>query len=133
MQIESLLGLMGLARRAGKLAVGEALTSELVQEGRARAVFLCEDAGEATKRKVMRHDARVPVFIVPCSKQVLGKALGFADCAVCAMQDMGMAAAAAKKLSQTSQANAEAAQRVSQKKTYIDHRKAIKKNKKSRG
>lgn len=133
MQIESLLGLMGLARRAGKLAVGEALTSELVQAGRARAVFLCEDAGDATKRKVMRHDMRVPVFVLPCSKQALGNAVGFADCAVCAMQDMGMAAAAAQKLSETSPVNAKAAQRVSEKKTHIDRRKAVKKNKKSRG
>ena len=58
MQIESLLGLIGLARRAGKLSVGEALTAEAVAAGRARAIFLAHDAGEATKRKVMRHDVR---------------------------------------------------------------------------
>ena len=50
MELESLLGLIGLARRAGKLAVGEALTAELVAAGRARAIFLAGDAGEATCR-----------------------------------------------------------------------------------
>ena len=67
MQIEPLLGLIGLVRRAGKLAVREALTAELVAEGRARAIFLAADVGEATRRKVMRHDARVPVFRLPCA------------------------------------------------------------------
>ena len=130
MQIEPLLGLIGLARRAGKLAVGEALTAELVAEGRARAIFLAEDVGEATRRKVMRHDARVPVFRLPCAKAELGRAVGFPDCAVCAMQDIGMAQAAAKKLAEE---NRLAAARVAQKKTRIDSRKGIKKDKKSRG
>lgn len=133
MQIESLLGLIGLARRAGKLAVGEALTAELVAAGRTRAIFIAQDVGEATKRKVMRHDARVPVFQVPCDKQTLGKAVGFSGCAVCAMQDVGMAAAAAKKLAEVSPENAQAAQRVTEKKSHIDSRKGLKKDKKSRG
>ena len=76
MELESLLGLIGLARRAGKLAVGEALTAELVTAGRARAIFLAQDAGEATRRKVMRHDARVPVFVLPCGKETLGRLFG---------------------------------------------------------
>ena len=133
MQIESLLGLIGLARRAGKLAVGEALTAELVAEGRARAIFLVQDIGEATKRKVMRHDARVTVFELPCDNQTLGQAVGVAGCAVCAMQDIGMAQAAAKKLADTSEQNQAAAQRVMQKKTRIDRRKGVKKDKKPRG
>lgn len=133
MQIESLLGLIGLARRAGKLAVGEALTAELVAEGRARAIFVAQDIGEATKRKVMRHDARVPVFELPFDKQTLGQAVGVAGCAVCAMQDIGMAQAAAKKLADTSEQNQAAAQRVMQKKTRIDRRKGVKKDKKPRG
>ena len=133
MQIEPLLGLIGMARRAGKLAVGEALTAELVAEGRARAIFLAEDVGEATRRKVMRHDARVPVFRLPCAKAELGRAVGFPDCAVCAMQDIGMAQAAAKKLADSSEENRLAAARVAQKKTRIDSRKGIKKDKKSRG
>ena len=106
MELESLLGLIGLARRAGKLAVGEALTAELVTAGRARAIFLAQDAGEATRRKVMRHDARVPVFVLPCGKETLGRAVGFSDCAVCAMSDIGMAQAAAKKLAETGGRNA---------------------------
>lgn len=133
MQIEPLLGLIGLSRRAGKLAVGEALTAELVAEGRARAIFLAQDVGEATCRKVMRHDARVPVFCLPCTKAELGRAVGFPDCAVCAMQDIGMAQAAAKKLADSSEENRAAAARVIEKKSRIDSRKGVKKDRKSRG
>lgn len=139
MQIESLLGLLGLARRAGKLAAGEALTAELVQQGRARAIFIAQDIGEATRRKVMRHDERVPVFMLPCDKSLLGRSIGVDGCAVCAVQDMGMAAAAADKLVGTSSENDRAAQRVRDKKTQIDSRKgfkkdqAVKKNKRSGG
>lgn len=133
MQIEPLLGLIGLSRRAGKLAVGEALTAELVAAGRARAIFLAEDAGEATRRKVMRHDARVPVFRLPCGKAELGRAIGFPECAVCAMEDIGMAQAAAKKLADSSEDNRAAAERVIAKKSRIDSRKDVKKDKKSRG
>lgn len=127
MELESLLGLIGLARRAGKLAVGEALTAELVTAGRARAIFLAQDAGEATRRKVMRHDARVPVFVLPCGKEALGRAVGFSDCAVCAMSDIGMAQAAAKKLAETGGQNAAAAARVGEKKTRIDSRRGTRK------
>ena len=94
MELESLLGLIGLARRAGKLAVGEALTAELVAAGRA---------------------------------------VGFPDCAVCAMQDIGMAQAAAKKFAGSSEENRAAAARVFEKKTRIDRRKGVKKDKRSRG
>ena len=133
MELESLLGLIGLARRAGKLAIGEALTAELVAAGRARAIFLAGDAGEATCRKVLRHDARVPVFRLPCGKAELGRAVGFPDCAVCAMQDIGMAQAAAKKFAGSSEENRAAAARVFEKKTRIDRRKGVKKDKRSRG
>lgn len=130
MELDALLGLIGLARRAGKLAVGEALTAELVAEGRARAIFLAEDAGSATRRKVMRHDSRVPVFTVPCTKERLGKAVGFAGCAVCAMRDIGMAQAAARKLDGTTPENTAAAARICEKKARIDSRKGMKKGKK---
>ena len=58
---------------------------------------------------------------------MLGGAVGFAGCAVCAMQDIGMAQAAAAKLADTSPQNAAAAERVSEKKSRIEQRKGTKK------
>ena len=76
METNPVLGLLGLSRRAGKLACGEEQVGEMVMAGKCRAIFLAEDAGDATRRKVMRHDARVPVFSMPCTRETLGNAIG---------------------------------------------------------
>ena len=131
MATDRLLGLLGLARRAGKLEIGEALTAETVAAGKARAIFLAGDTGEATRRKVLRHDERVPVFTVPHDKETLGASLGFPGCAVCCLTDVGMARAAAEQLAPLSAANAAAAARVVEKEARIASRKGIKKKKKT--
>lgn len=127
METNPVLGLLGLSRRAGKLACGEEQVGEMVAIGKCRAIFLAEDAGDATRRKVMRHDARVPVFSMPCTRETLGNAIGVPGCVVCAISDMGMAAALAGKLADTSAQNRAAAARVSEKKARIDRRKGKKK------
>ena len=126
------LGMLGLSRRAGRLACGEDAVSAMVAEGKGRAIFIAEDIGEATRRKVMRHDARVPVFMLPCSREMLGNAIGMPGCAVCALSDMGMASAIAAKLSGTGGQNRAAAIRVADKKAHIDSRKGKRKNKGSK-
>lgn len=129
MATDRLLGLLGLARRAGKLEIGEALTAETVAAGKARAIFLAGDTGEATRRKVLRHGERVPVFTVPHDKETLGASLGFPGCAVCCLTDVGMARAAADQLAPLSEANAAAAARVAEKEARIASRKGLKKKK----
>ncbi|MBQ8143673.1 MAG: ribosomal L7Ae/L30e/S12e/Gadd45 family protein [Butyricicoccus sp.] len=131
MATDRLLGLLGLARRAGKLEIGEALTAETVAAGKARAIFLASDVGEATRRKVLRHEERVPVLTVPYDKETLGASLGFPGCAVCCLTDVGMARAAAEQLAPLSEANAAAAARVAEKEARIASRKGIKKKKKT--
>ena len=131
MATDRLLGLLGLARRAGKLEIGEALTAETVTAGKARAIFLASDIGEATRRKVLRHEERVPVFTMPHDKETMGASLGFPGCAVCCLTDMGMARAAAEQLAPLSEANAAAAARVAEKEARIASRKGIKKKKKT--
>ena len=131
MATDRLLGLLGLARRAGKLEIGEALTAETVAAGKARAIFLASDIGEATRRKVLRHEERVPVFTMPHDKETMGASLGFPGCAVCCLTDVGMARAAAEQLAPLSEANAAAAVRVAEKEARIASRKGIKKKKKT--
>ena len=131
MATDRLLGLLGLARRAGKLVIGEALTAEIVAAGKARAIFLASDIGEATRRKVLRHEERIPVFTMPHDKETMGASLGFPGCAVCCLTDVGMARAAAEQLAPLSEANAAAALRVAEKEARIASRKGIKKTKKT--
>lgn len=121
------LGLLGLSRKAGRLACGEDQTHEMVATGKCRAIFIAKDIGDATKRKILRYDEKIPVFTLACDRLELGNAIGVNGCAVCAVNDIGMANAAASKLKELSEANAKAFQRVSDKKTRMDRRKGKKK------
>lgn len=49
---EKLLGLLGLARRAGKLAVGFRAVEQLVRRGDKPLVIVARDAGTAQKGKI---------------------------------------------------------------------------------
>ena len=128
MAVDAVLGLLGIARRAGKLACGEEQVSSMVESGRCRAVCLAEDAGEAMRRKAAWYNRRVPVLMLPADKQTLGNAIGMRrDCTVCAVNDIGMANAIAEKLGAADAVNQEAAARVAGKKARIDARKGKKK------
>lgn len=129
METNAVLGMLGLSRRAGRLACGEDAVATLVAEGKCRAIFIACDIGEATHRKVMRHDARVPVMDLPCDRETLGAAIGVQGCAVCAVSDMGMANTIADKLRSVGSRNGASAARVAEKKAHIDSRKGKKKNK----
>lgn len=127
METNPVLGLLGLARRAGKLACGEEQVGEMAASGKCRAIFMAADIGEATRRKILRHEARVPVFALDCGQDALGHALGLPGCAACAVSDIGMAGALAGKLKDTGTQNQAAAARVMEKKARIDRRKGKKK------
>lgn len=129
MATESVLGLLGLARRGGRLVCGEENVSALVAEGRARAIFIANDCGGAALRSLLRHDERVPVLTMSCGREELGHAVGMPGCIAVAVSDMGLAAAAAEKLAQVCKSNEKAAARVQAKKAYIDSRKGWKKQK----
>ena len=121
------LGLLRLSRRAGRLACGEDAVGVMVAEGKCRAIFIARDIGDASRRKVMRHDARVPVFELPCDRETLGAEIGVQGCAACAVSDIGMANALAEKLRSMGGRNGLAAARVADKKAHIDSRKGKKK------
>ena len=128
MAVDAILGLLGISRKAGKLAFGEEQVRDLVASGKCRVIFLSNDAGDATRRKVERHDIRVPILTLPWDKETIGNAIGIKrDCTVCAINDIGMANAIAGKLVYTGAANQRAAERVAEKKARIDFRKDKKK------
>lgn len=103
--MDSFLTLLGLALRAGKLAVGEEPVRLALQEGRARAVFLARDASERTRRKLEPKLGEVPLYAVPAAKAELGSALGRESCALCAVTDRGFADGLAGRLQDAETAN----------------------------
>lgn len=55
-QTRKLIGLLGLARRAGQLAVGTTAVEKLVRRGERPLVVLATDAGAALVQRVERWD-----------------------------------------------------------------------------
>jgi ribosomal protein L7Ae-like RNA K-turn-binding protein len=129
MEIDPILGLLGLSRKAGKLACGLDETEALIETGKARAILIANDLGSVTQRKIQRHEARVPILRLEADRETVGASVGVRGCGVCALSDIGFAAALAKKLAEQNEQNHAAAQRILEKQTRIAARKGIKKKK----
>ena len=131
MATDPVLRMLGLARRAGKLAYGDELVREACYDHKTRCVFIAGDAGaNAAKKAAFYADkANVPCVTLPHGKLELGSAIGKAGCAMCAVADIGMAAAAVNKLAEQDPAYAEVAQQLSEKNVKIQSRRGVKKHK----
>lgn len=131
MATDPVLRMLGLARRAGKLAYGDELVREACYDHKNRCVFIAGDAGaNAAKKAAFYADkANVPCVTLPHGKLELGSAIGKAGCAMCAVADIGMAAAAVNKLAEQDPAYAEVAQQLSEKNVKIQSRRGVKKHK----
>lgn len=123
------LGMLGLARRAGKLAFGDELVRQLCAEHKARCVLVAADAGESTAKKAALYAARVnvPCITLPHGKEELGAAIGKNGCAVCAVSDIGLAAAAIGKLAAQRPEYAGVAAQLGEKNARIQSRRGKKK------
>lgn len=94
------LGYLGLARKAGRLEIGEDGTCGAIRARKASAVFLASDAAENSCRRAghLAEANNIPCFKLPASKAELGAALGRDLVAMLAVCDKGLALAAAKTL-----------------------------------
>lgn len=91
--MDKILGLLGLACKAGHLAIGEEPVGAAAQLGRARVILLASDAAENSRRRAAHYaDLHAsPLLTLPHDKQTLGGAVGRASCAMLAMTDIRMA------------------------------------------
>ncbi|MDO5141899.1 MAG: ribosomal L7Ae/L30e/S12e/Gadd45 family protein [Eubacteriales bacterium] len=130
---DPVLQLLGLARRAGKLAFGDELVREACVDKKARCVLIAADAGVSTAKKAAFYaqSANVPAVTLPHSKDALGAAIGKNGCAVCAVTDIGLAAAALQKLAAADAAYAPLAAQIAEKNTRIQSRRGKKKPRRS--
>lgn len=128
---DPVLRMLGLARRAGKLAYGDELVREVCFGHKARCVFLAADAGASTAKKgaFYADKANVPCVQLPHGKAELGTSVGKSGCAIVAVTDIGLAASAVEKLASEHEEYAETAKLLSEKNARIQSRKGIKKHK----
>lgn len=122
-----ILSLLGLARKAGRLAQGEDMTAEAVADHKVRLLVLTSDTAPTTVRRTHRlAEDRIPVAVLKEKKAELGAALGRDTCAVCAVLDMGFAAKLAEKIAAEQPEFAETAAEILRKSEKIARRKVTK-------
>ncbi|MFV0558142.1 MAG: YlxQ-related RNA-binding protein [Enterococcus sp.] len=91
MKNDKLLNLLGLAQRAGKLVTGEGLVIKEVRMQRAKLVFVANDAGKNTLKKVQDKST---YYEIPFSEQLTSEELSHAigkPRMVVAVMDQGFA------------------------------------------
>ena len=97
--MEKVMGLIGLAKKAGKVLTGESAVKEAIRFGKAVIVFIAEDASENTKKSITDSCRYYDVDYYIClSKEVLGKAVGNEYNAAVCVTDEGFAGAMLKKI-----------------------------------
>ena len=97
---DSALRLLGIAFKAGRLAVGEEPVAASARAKQARVILLAADAADNSVRRAA-HFAQAwgaPMAITPWTKAQLGRAVGRSSCAMLAVEDAGLAAGLAGKL-----------------------------------
>ena len=98
--MDKILSLIGLAKKAGMLEVGEEPTGAAARARSARLLLLADDAAENSYRR-LRHfaDAGQCLYLrLPATKEALGRAVGRTSCAMAAVTDIGFAEAIARRL-----------------------------------
>ena len=89
---DSILSLLGICRRAGKLTIGNDAVVEDSKSGAAKLVILTRDISANTEKKLRKELGAVRVMTLDRSKEELGFALGRRLAAVVAVCDDGFAA-----------------------------------------
>ena len=98
--MEQILSTLGLALRAGSVAVGEEPVGSAARAKHARLILVASDAAPGSVRRAFAfaQTGACLYLVIPAEKAALGRALGRTSCAMCAVTDIGFAGALGKKL-----------------------------------
>jgi len=91
--MRDLLGYLGLAKRAGKLIIGDVAVSQATDFS--RLICVAEDLSPGSLKRARRAAliAGIPLVTLPCTKNGIGNALGRKPCGILALTDDGFAKA----------------------------------------
>ena len=109
------MGLLGLMRRAGAIAIGVDNAADALRAGRAKLLLLSCDAAENARRKIEHLSVGRRALTVPLSytREELAESLGVSACSAAAVTDIGFANALMKLLAaEDPERYAEAAQEI---------------------
>lgn len=104
MKPDKVLGMLGLAKRAGKVESGEFSAEKAVKTYQSRLVILAGDASENTRKKFTDKASyrKIPVRIY-ADKERLGKATGTGERSVLSVNDEKFAESLVKLLDENSE------------------------------
>lgn len=99
MKRDSVLSLISIAKKAGKIAAGEFQTENAVKSGKASLVIISSEASDNTKKKFLNMCSfyEVPAYLYG-GKVELGAAIGCEFRASLAVMDEGLSKSIQKKL-----------------------------------
>ncbi len=89
---DKILSMIGMCRRAGRMAAGSRAAEDAVKSRKARLVIFAEDTKGGTKEALLRQCDQYHVpHIEYGTKDTLGRITGYGECACCAVTDEGLA------------------------------------------
>lgn len=99
--MNKILGLIGLAKRAGRISEGAEFSEDAVRHGRSKLVIIAADTSENGKKAIRDCCEHYKVkYVLYATKTELGKAVGSELRSVISVNDDGFAAAILKKLAE---------------------------------
>lgn len=98
--MDNALRMLGLAKKAGRLEIGEEPVGAVARARKAKLILLAADAAPNTARRAAHFgEAGNVLFLsVPFTKAEMGMALGRSSCAMLAFTDPGFAASFVERL-----------------------------------
>lgn len=92
--------MIGLAKKAGRVEIGEEPVGSAARSRHARVILVASDAAASSVRRAyaFAQTGACLCLTIPADKDALGRALGRSSCAMAAITDVGFADAIVKKL-----------------------------------
>lgn len=117
---------LGIARKAGFLAVGEAACGDAIHAGKARLVLLARDVSQdAVKRaNTFLYGRRALCRVLPWEKEELSALLGKRGCSMLCFTELSLAARFAAAMAETAPEWRDTAALLSQREDRAKRRKA---------
>lgn len=139
--MRGVLSMLGLAKKAGCVEIGEEPVGAVSRAKKARVIFTAQDAGASSVRRAMSfaQTGACLCLTMPTDKDTLGSALGRTSVAMCAVTEVGFASAIVAKLAAldekfkpaAEQLEAKAIRAAERKKEQARHEKNLRRGKKS--
>ena len=104
MERDKALNTLSLARKAGRIEVGEIPVGACTRAGKAQLVLVAADAGDHTVRRARNFVAGTgqPMLQVRYGRDALGAAVGYSAVSLCALTDPALALSFVRALDEAS-------------------------------